>query len=299
MGSRVTAILDELGIQYRLSGDEANAACPNPHHEDHRPSWYINTETGDHICFSCGWAGPLSRLVEALRSVDREEAEHWVRARHFIVSESLSGPFNFDDPEPVKTSPVTDADLWAFTAPPSRELRKRGISSDSAGELGILWDDDERAWILPFRDADGTLHGWQSKSARGKLVRNYPEGIKKSHFLFGLHASASDQCVLVESPLDVAVLRDAGIKGGAASYGVHVSRVQLSLLTEHYSSVILALDNDNAGWRESEKLRKEFHALPVRFFDYFDSRAKDVGEMTPEEIRRGAENASLAMMTRF
>lgn len=292
----VTAILDELGIQYRLSGDEATALCPSPHHEDRSPSWSINIDTGMHNCFSCGYRGPLVRLVRDLRRVGEDEADLWVRTRS---SGRLRGSPSREEGTEPGPARITEADLALFVSPPERQLRKRGISSDSAGKLGILWDDDERAWILPFRDADGTLHGWQSKSARGKLVRNYPEGIKKSHFLFGLHASASDQCVLVESPLDVAVLRDAGIKGGAASYGVHVSRVQLSLLTEHYSSVILALDNDNAGWRESEKLRKEFHALPVRFFDYFDSRAKDVGEMTPEEIRRGVENASLAMMTRF
>lgn len=296
MSADVIAILDELGIQYRLSGDEATALCPSPQHDDRSPSWSINVDTGMHNCFSCGYRGPLVRLVRDLRRVGEDEADLWVRTRSSGRLRGSPAREEGTEPEPVR---ITEADLALFTPPPERQLWKRGISSDSAGELGILWDDDERAWILPFRDADGTLHGWQSKSTRGKLVRNYPEGIKKSCFLFGLHASASDRAVLVESPLDVAVLRDAGVRGGVASYGVHVSRVQLSLLIAHYSSLILALDNDNAGWRESEKLRKEFRSLPVKFFDYGDSGCKDPGEMLDKEILRGIENAVPALTMRF
>jgi hypothetical protein len=30
---------------------------------DNSPSWWINTETGMHICFSCGYKGNLLQLV--------------------------------------------------------------------------------------------------------------------------------------------------------------------------------------------------------------------------------------------
>lgn len=300
MGADVTKILDELGIQYHASGEEAKALCPNPRHVDRHPSWYINLDSGVHICFSCGYKGPLVRLVRDLRKVGEDEAALWVRTRS---SGRLRGsPAREEGTEP-EAPRITEASLALFTSPPERKLQKRGISSDSADSLGILWDAGNDSWILPFRDADGTLHGWQSKETRGsKRVRNHPTGIEKSHFLFGLHRAGSGRGVLVESPLDVAVLRDAGVPGGVASYGVRVSRIQLSLLAEHFQEVILALDNDQAGWHESEKLRKEFRSVPVKFFDYEGagvSYKKDPGEMSPLEIMQAVDGAIPALTMRF
>lgn len=299
MATDVLRVLDELGIDYRVSGDEATALCPNPRHRDRHPSWSVNLDTGSHNCFSCGYRGPLVRLVKTLRDVGDDEAELWVRTRS---SGRLRGaPGREEAPEQTDDTPrITEASLALFVPPPQRQLDKRRISSEAAAELGILWDEDERAWILPFRDADGTLHGWQVKHTRGaKLVRNHPRGIKKSDFLFGLHASASDRGVLVESPLDTARLRTAGIRGGIASYGVRVSRVQLALATAHYQELISALDNDNAGWEQSEKLRKEYRSIPLKFFDYGDSDAKDPGDMTDDEIRWGIDHAIPALTARF
>ena len=41
-----------------IRGVEIQALCPahfeRTGKEDHNPSWYINADTGAHICFSCG-----------------------------------------------------------------------------------------------------------------------------------------------------------------------------------------------------------------------------------------------------
>jgi hypothetical protein len=306
--SDVLQILDELGIDYRVAGDEATALCPNPEHHDSSPSWSVNTESGLFNCFSCGYRGPLVRLVRDLKGLREDEAERWVRVMPMASRIRRGEPTvllsrwndRHQEPEEEAAPRITEASLWKFVPPPQRQLERRHISSDSAAALGILWDEEQHAWILPFRDADGTLHGWQVKETRGeKRVRNYPRGIKKSDFLFGLHAAAPGRGVLVESPLDVARLRTAGVKGGVSSYGVRVARVQLDFITARFDSLVIALDNDRAGWSESEKLRKGYRRLPVSFFDYGDSEAKDPGDLTDEEIRWGIKHAIPSIIARF
>lgn len=297
----VLRVLDDLGIEYRVSGDEATACCPNPKHRDHSPSWSINLDTGKHNCFACNFSGPLVRLVRTLRSVSDEEAELWVRTRG--AGRLWAAPGREEAPEEDDRPAITEASLALFTDPPSRELDKRRISRRAAGELGILWNPGNRAWILPFRDADGKLHGWQEKETRGeRYVRNYPKGLKKSQFLFGLHAAAGRTAIVVESPLDVARLRSAGVRGAVSSYGVRVSHAQLSLTTARFDSVVFALDNDEAGWEVSEKIRKEFHSIPVSFFNYdgcIDEYRKDPGEMDDWEIEAAISCAIPALVARF
>lgn len=297
MSYDVLRVLDELGIDYHVSGDEANARCPR--HQGQSMNWYINTDTGLFQCFKCDYRGPLVRLVRDLRRVGEDEALLWVRTRSSFRLRASPDPEEAPEPEAPK---VTEASLWRFGLPPERQLRKRNISAESCEALGILWDVEESAWILTIRDSDGVLAGWQSKgTGRDKRVRNHPKGIKKSGYLFGLHAVSGETAILVESPLDVARLRDAGYPWGVASFGVRLSRRQLDLLARHFKSVVFALDNDEDGWDQSEKLRKEFHRIPARFFDYesADRYRKDPGDMEDWEIEAAVMHAIPSMIARF
>ena len=55
-------LLDRLGIEIcGVNGYEIQAKCPahveRTGHEDHNPSWWFNSDTGAHICFSCQFKG--------------------------------------------------------------------------------------------------------------------------------------------------------------------------------------------------------------------------------------------------
>jgi 5S rRNA maturation endonuclease (ribonuclease M5) len=303
----VCAALDELGIEYRVHGDEANALCPNPQHDDISPSWYCNIETGMFQCFSCQWRGPFVKLVRAVRGGGDDQAALWCQTRSSGRLRPLKGLGEVF--EPVRRA-VAESSLALFVPPPARELEKRRIVSDVAAELGVLWDDDDRSWILPFRDAAGKLRGWQVKQTRGKkLVRNYPaenvkkkeQGVHAGDYLFGLHVASRERAVLVESPLDVARLRTAGETGGVSCYGAGISTTQFGLIAEYFPLLISALDNDRAGREVSEKIRREFRRMPVRFFDYSVAgrRVKDPGDMLDDEIQQAIDNAIPALTARF
>ncbi len=78
----VLKCLDELGIAVlRITGDEAVARCPGHLRlvgkEDNDPSWSVNTDTGVHNCFACGFRGPFAAIVREVLGLPSNEADAW------------------------------------------------------------------------------------------------------------------------------------------------------------------------------------------------------------------------------
>jgi hypothetical protein len=63
----VESALFELEIEFDIRNNEALALCPmhkeRTGREDNSPSWWINLETGAHMCFSCHYKGSLLQLI--------------------------------------------------------------------------------------------------------------------------------------------------------------------------------------------------------------------------------------------
>lgn len=69
-----------------------------------------------------------------------------------------------------------------------------------------------------------------------------------------------------------------------ASYGAYVSRVQLSLLVDHAERIVLALDADEAGEKQTKKIYPRLaRALPTTIAEYPEG-FKDPGELSNDQI---------------
>jgi DNA primase len=289
----IPGALTQLGLDYAVTGDDAKILCP--WHDDRKPSCYVQLQSGVVHCFSCGEKGQFVKLVRTILGGSEDRAALWCQTR----AGSRLRPLQDREEALQARLPrmVTEADLALFTDPPADQLQARRISLASARELGILWDQENARWIIPMRDPDGTLVGWQEKGRKHHDERNHPRKVTKP--LFGLRQAVGPRAVLVESPLDVARLRAAGIRCGVSSFGVYISASQLGSLVTRFEDVVFALDNDLAGWDASEELRVSFRRIPARFFNYGDSTAKDPGDMSDAEIRFGIDNAVPSLVMRF
>ena len=101
----VPALLKELGIEGRRSGDEIRGHCPDPHHRAIPDSsaatglgpgtWQIKLDgprAGMHTCYSCGFGGGPVRLVQAVLGFSTgKEAYRWLR--RLTGSEIPAGAF--------------------------------------------------------------------------------------------------------------------------------------------------------------------------------------------------------------
>lgn len=288
------AVLTELHIDYKLSGDEAVACCPA--HNDRHPSWSLNIRTGVHHCFSCGFSGSLASLVALMLNLTYPEAVLWCNAR---VGWAVAHQWR-EAVDSISFSPqymkVGEADMALFTDPPEAELEGKGISRESADAYGILWNPDRQEWIFPVRDPHtNELWGWQSKNAR--TFRHYPAGIRRSETLFGLGAfHYGCPVILIESPIDVAYIYSAGKRGGLSSFGVQVSNQQLSIIHRVTEHLVLAFDRDSAGVEQTARICNEFDQVrTIRVFNYGHVHVKDPGEMTYDEVLYGINNSIPAL----
>jgi hypothetical protein len=140
----------------------------------------------------------------------------------------------------------------------------------------------------------GQLMGWQEK--KKGWVRNFPVGVEKSKTLFGIERFRSRTAILVESPLDV--VRFAMVyksPQALASFGAYVSKEQLELLVHSADTLVVAMDNDEAGLEASKRIYKTM-AQPrrgIKWWNYSGTTAKDIGDMADQEIRFGFLNATV------
>lgn len=297
---KTAAILYNLGIEVvEIKGYELLAKCPGHlvtvGKEDENPSWSLNAESLLHHCFSCGFRGSLISLVATLKKVSNDDAKIWLKdQRGLDVSAVLKHLETMKDVHysPIKPIPMSEARLSVFVEPPEEALNSRALTRDAASFYGILWDGKNDSWITPIRDDAGILLGWQEKSFNGRFFRNRPLGVKKSSTLFGFDRWHGGRMIVVESPLDAARLLSAGVVGGVATYGAALSVNQISMMSSS-DDLVIALDNDAAGLKASLQILSltKKGLLECRFFNYGNSKAKDIGDMSPMEISRGLQNA--------
>lgn len=316
-------VLDALGLDYAVHGNEANALCPAHRRivgrEDNSPSWWVNLTTGQHICFSCQYAGGLLALVADVQGFvstlwGDEVSYDFVAARAWLDNISQIDPDRLavllaSIPKRVVESsssvvPMSRARLAVFDPPPTEALEARGVSQEAVAHYGVLWDVKKQLWILPVWQfamsvdsvsdsaAPPVLLGWQEKGQFHKHFFNRPPGMKKSTTLFGLPQMLDDAVVVVESPLDCLRLHTAGVPGAVAICGSSMSEQQFKLIRAA-TRVVFAFDNDKAGHLASKSATELCHKYGVnaRFFNYGSTGKKDPGDMTTDEIAWGMENS--------
>lgn len=304
-------VMDQLGVEIkRQTGDELQGRCPVHHlykgRSSSRHSWYINVDTGLWHCFTCGARGNLPILVSTL--TDDPHAIKGVRL--YMAKAGLDKLRKGDEAEEEVEA---DWSLYAsFEKVPRRLLDKRGLDHFQADRFGLRFNKsirsscndrgemmkerpDYKCWIVPVLDGLGNLMGWQAKQ-QGYFA-NVPTGIHKSKSLFGYNYAQSGTGLLVESPLDV--VRFHSVYDGddiscVASYGASVSDHQVMMLRHRFDKLILALDDDNAGRLETKRLRGQTPKQPydlltgfrkrVWYLPYDGTQAKDIGDMTPDEL---------------
>lgn len=319
------SFLEELGVEtFGYNGDELIARCPGHPHKDFagRPdrtpgNYSINVESGQSHCFSCGFGGSLYWVVAWIRrggknypKPDDVQAAQTYVLRHAGESLDIALKLTNEVRRVEKRRVMDESRLALYTEPPDWALKSRGIRADVAARYGILWDPDIEAWITPIRDPESNkLWGWQAKGETSRMFRNLPPGNKKSLTLFGLRQfidSGHEEIMLVESPLDTAraatvLYEDIAV----SSYGAVVSDDQMRLICQHANSLVLALDNDNAGIKammrifgcdRSGRRRKNYidwsTRIRISVFNYQGVQEKDLGDMS----RRQTVNSYLTSL---
>jgi DNA primase len=141
-------------------------------------------------------------------------------------------------------------------------LQTRGISAETAlaWQLGIAGG----RLTIPLNDASGQTVGFCGRAigSQEPKYRNSTGDLlfQRNGLVFGLDQAAEairkqGTALLVEGPLDVIQLHQAGFTHAVACLGTSVSELQLQLLRRHgMNHLLITLDGDSAGQSATERL---------------------------------------------
>lgn len=302
IGGDVAGLCAKLGIDLRPAhGGNAKANCPHPDHDDLRPSWSINLDTGKHNCFSCDFQGGPYVLVNCAFGLDP------------AASMELLEGFGLHDPKdrsngngaaprpkpPAKDTapPITEADVERWCAAPPTDTpadptleRTRGWTRE--GMDRVQAGKHEGRIAFAYRDPKGTLTGavlydpmHDPDKDTGSKTFAIP-GTKRQLFPSPRIWDRSKAILLVEGEPDAVSaiscgLQAVGVPGAGnwkADWGKEFSEAR----------VVVVADCDEPGRLVAKQSAKDIapYANEVRLLDLGPEKSKgyDLGDLVSEKV---------------
>jgi DNA primase len=171
-------------------------------------------------------------------------------------------------------------------------LYSQGYDYELIKKAGLLdhqnFDRFQSRIIFPLRDEKGKLVGFTGRifpeNLPGPKYLNSPETLifKKSEFLYGLyfakeHILVQKKIILVEGQFDFLLSWQNNLKNVVAVSGSALTENHLRKLKKYSSNLVLAFDNDNAGFQASLRANLLAQKLGFKVFKLI-YEGKDLGE---------------------
>lgn len=264
----------------------------------------MSTSQGSWICFrGCG-SGHFEKLVELILNCSAGEAREWVESNGRLSSvEQLSRAFATAMGSSIGQY-VTEPDAqWerhyeslANNVMPLWFLN-RGFSWQTINNWGIKYDPVYDSVVVPVYWED-RLVGTVTRHTKEYLPKyqNSPN-LPRAEILFGKINHNAKRIYLVEGLLDCIWAEQCGFSA-LSLLGSSISNKQIEILRKHrFGSLILALDNDEAGKKATEetvkKLTKAGYLLPQLSFVRWPEGIKDANDCSPELLKQVFEGTEV------
>jgi DNA primase len=271
---------------------------------DKHPSFGIKIGPGDShaYCFSCHWSGSQTELLfeldnrgvefdfaTALRMIQQSEDESGIvdlsdvdyEAQRFSTPDLHKFPESYvENFEPAHYA-GHDAHVHPY-------LRERGVSYEFAKQFDLRFDPIKGAIVFPIRDYQGDLYG-----CHGRIIA--PEGHRKyhayghqehrnPHIWLGEHLVDRDcPVVFVESVFDLARVWEI-YENVITPMRSGINKEQLDRV-RWVREVIVMFDNDEAGRKGVEKIRKYLRKQDGYIVHIvWPPEGQDPGDLSDEEI---------------
>jgi DNA primase len=303
--THIKSILKSIGLE--IVGETGNDfLCYCPFHSNrHTSSFSVSREKGAFICFnpSCGEAGTLQELVK--RVMNKNEFE----AMRFIATKEAESLENFDSllSDAMEEKPVFEEFSLDTLNKLSKELlsteegksyfKSRGIKEESMRHFDLGYSKNMGMVTVPVHSPDGMPIGIVGRSIEGKSFKN-STNLPKSKTLFNIHRAKKigNHVIVVESSFDAIRVHQAGFPNVVATLGGFLSMEQQNLLNRHFNKITVMTDSDQAGRELGKSIvnKLRFKDLLWASYEYgkiYPHDAKDVGDMTDEEIKTCIKNS--------
>jgi len=299
------SILQSCGIQIiSQSGQDFLCLCPF-HHNTDSPAFAVSYSKGLYVCYnqSCNSAGTVLDLVMKLTNRNNYEAMRYISTNKLsdaeILEEELKELLD-EKPEfeefPQSTLDKLFNDLCNSTVA-QQYFKSRNITFEAMDYFKLGYSENQRMVTVPLHSPDGAPVGIIGRSIEGKSFKN-SNNLPRNKTMFNLHRAKREggTIIVVESSFDVIRLWQAGFPNAVATLGGSISDININHLNRYASTVILMTDNDGAGRMLGKTIAGKLKNKNVLWAKYdhdviYPRLAKDVGDMTDEEIKQCIKNA--------
>lgn len=299
-------IIEELQAQLRLNNipliqktidtnNDIMVQCPyHGNGQERKPSAGIRKSDGQFHCFACNEVHSLPEVISycfghyedlfgsfgwkwLAKNFTSVEVENR-KPIELILTRHMNKPIN-----PTYVS-EEELDSYRYYHP---YWKKRGITNEAIIELFDLgYDKDTDCITFPVRNIDGNTLFVARRSVKTKYF-NYPSGVEKP--LYGLYELYQQkefpkEVIIVESMLDALTAWQFGKYSGAMNgLGTELQFKQLRELP--CRKLILATDNDKAGMKARERIRKNVKNKIITEYQFPDG-VKDLNDLKDEGFDR-------------
>jgi 5S rRNA maturation endonuclease (ribonuclease M5) len=251
----------------RPNWSTAKLIAASPFRYDKTPSFFVNlVPHGDYPAgiwsdsgaYDAEWAsGGFIKLLSFLRNETYEETEEYLAYEYGIP---------YDGIDFVKLNPINlriqrsrqslNADILAKFTEDFSYLKNRGISTETQRQMGVLYDREKKAAVIPWNLPNGQLANVKYRKTFGKTFYYEKGGWPIRELVYGIE-KARPTTVICEAEIDALSWQTAGVAsiavGGASFNGWKRDLILRSPIEE----LIIATDNDKAGG----KLRREIESM--------------------------------------
>ena len=303
--SHIKAIIKGLGLEVvGETGNDFLCYCPF-HSNRHTSSFSISKEYGAFICFNpaCGEAGTLIELIKKI--LDKNDFQ----AMRYISSKETESLNDFDEvmSEMLEDKPVfeefsSDTLLKLHTELVSTQegkeyFKSRGINEEGIDYFDLGYSKNMGMVTVPVHSPDGLPIGIVGRSIEGKKFKN-STNLPKSKTLFNVHRAKKigSHIIVVESSFDAIRIYQAGFPNVVATLGGFLSNEQHQILNRYFNKITIMTDADEAGRALGLSIANKLRNKDILWASYeygkiYPHDAKDVGDMTDEEIKACIKNS--------
>jgi DNA primase len=284
----------------KWSSDKLIAASPFRY--DKSPSFFVNLSGdyagcwGDSGAYDQEWAsGNFTKLLSFLRNESYEETEEYLLGEYGIPSDGTGAivlkPVSLAiqrNRQPLKKEILADY-IEDYTY-----LKNRGISEHIQRQMGVRYDSQSRAAVIPWNLTEKSLTSVKFRTVYGKTFWYHKGGRPIRELVYGIE-QAGPITIICEAEVDAMSWMEAGYAAAAVG-GASVNGWKRDLLLRSsIEELIIATDNDKAGG----KLRNEIETAMrghVRVRQaYVRADCKDANEALVkygvDSLRESVENA--------
>lgn len=284
-----------------------------PFHDDRSPSFYVNGVNGVAFCHAGCGGFSLSSLLYNLGASRRT-----ISAAADIVGRVTPPTLRADLRKRTVVEPIPEEILGVFENNCPAALLDDGFNMRTLRQYGVGYDVHHDWPVYPIRDHLGRLVGlsgraeWgynvYSKDEYAAFMENPPKSaVKKSWFVWNMHnvyptafhGDGVEFLIVVEGFKACLWLIQNGYPNTVALMGSYLSRLQKNLLTRIGGTILLFLDQDNAGRRGTEicveQLAPQMLVKEVRY--PFEGKLQP-DDLAPEFLASAISNAVPSYMRR-